>query len=191
MLAFFLLYFDLQFVLSISNILTISILSSISPDSSTFYTLSNSILHRDLKPQNMGEDENGTIKLFDFGTCKELKEDLSKKGNNKYYGTKRIGTMRYMSPEVATSTLYGLPADVYSFALVAWFVLHLEEPFAGFTSDDLLKVHEKRLRPRIKKNMPKDIRQVLFKSGWDNDPEKRPTMEEMYSVLDGVLQSHS
>mmetsp|Transcript_62475 Transcript_62475/g.141250 ORF Transcript_62475/g.141250 Transcript_62475/m.141250 type:complete len:217 (+) Transcript_62475:826-1476(+) len=40
-----------------------------------------------------------------------------------------IGTLRYMAPEVLLEKCYGRPADVFSFALVAWEITHGEKPF--------------------------------------------------------------
>lgn len=65
------------------------------------------VIFRDLKPQNVGFDENGTVKLFDFGNARELAfarligEDLGV-----------AGTPRYMANEVGAGREYGFPSDV-------------------------------------------------------------------------------
>ena len=59
-----------------------------------------------------------------------------------------VGTLRYMSPEVATGCPYGKPCDVYSFALVAWEILVLEKPYLAITVDEFhAHVHEQQQRP--------------------------------------------
>ena len=54
------------------------------------YLHSLGIVFRDLKPDNMGFDQNGVLKIFDFGLAKELKSDL-KKENDKYDLTGNTG----------------------------------------------------------------------------------------------------
>ena len=39
------------------------------------YLHHNGIVHRDLKPQNIGFDQEGTLKLFDFGLATKVPED--------------------------------------------------------------------------------------------------------------------
>jgi serine/threonine protein kinase len=73
------------------------------------YLHSRHIIFRDLKPENMGFDSEGTVKLFDFGLARETNP------------TQRLssitGSLSYMAPEVAQSQPYGLPADVFSFGI--------------------------------------------------------------------------
>jgi serine/threonine protein kinase len=58
----------------------------------------SSIIYRDLKPDNVGFDVRGDVKIFDFGLAKEL--DLSKKLDDGTYNlTADTGSLRYMAPE--------------------------------------------------------------------------------------------
>ena len=75
------------------------------------------IIYRDLKPANLGFDpENGLIKLFDFSFAREcIDEEESSRSSNRhpdYRMTGKVGTPRYMAPEVALCRNYGFPADV-------------------------------------------------------------------------------
>lgn len=73
------------------------------------------IIHRDIKPQNIFVSENGDYKLGDFGIAKAVEKTTG--------GTK-IGTYKYMAPEVYNNQPYGHSADIYSLGLVLYWLLN-------------------------------------------------------------------
>ncbi len=73
------------------------------------------ILHRDVKPQNIFVSKGGVYKLGDFGIAKTAEKTTS--------GTK-IGTYKYMAPEVYNNRPYGPSADQYSLGLVLYWLLN-------------------------------------------------------------------
>lgn len=148
------------------------------------YLHNHSILYRDLKPHNIGLDKNDNVKIFDFGLAKELKPVL-KFGTDQYLGRTKVGTLRYMAPEVLNGDVYGLPADMYSFSIVFWELLSLKTPFAGLevAGGSARSAHgKKRNRPTIKRTWPKKIKQVL-KFGWHHEPSRRPLMHQVCAVF--------
>ena len=150
------------------------------------YLHSKSIIYRDFKPDNIGFDENGVLKLFDFGTAKELK--LKEEYYDGTYDlTAMIGSFRYMAPEVAlVDAVYNLSADVYSFGVLAWQILALQAPFEEI--DQGIKSYSRdRLRPKIDargkhSHWPKKIRSLLAQC-WNEDTSKRPSSEEILTTL--------
>ena len=74
-----------------------------------------SIVHRDIKPQNIFVSQDGTFKLGDFGIAKTAERTTS--------GTK-VGTYKYMAPEVYNNRPYGPAADQYSLGLVMYWLLN-------------------------------------------------------------------
>lgn len=73
------------------------------------------VVHRDIKPQNIFLSENGDYKLGDFGIAKTMEKTMG--------GTK-IGTYKYMAPEVYNNQPYGSGADIYSLGLVLYWMLN-------------------------------------------------------------------
>ena len=63
-----------------------------------------SVLHRDLKPDNVGFTADGTLKLFDFGLCTVVQKRRHE--NEAYDMTGNTGSLRYMAPEVALRKPY-------------------------------------------------------------------------------------
>ena len=73
------------------------------------------IVHRDIKPQNIFLSPNGDYKLGDFGISKTVE---------KTSGGTKIGTYKYMAPEVFNNQPYGVGADIYSLGLVLYWLLN-------------------------------------------------------------------
>ena len=73
------------------------------------------IIHRDIKPQNIFVSQFQDYKLGDFGIAKTVEKTCG--------GTK-IGTYKYMAPEVYKSQPYGAAADQYSLGMVLYWLLN-------------------------------------------------------------------
>ena len=80
------------------------------------YLHSHHIIHRDLKGANLLVDNNGTVKLADFGASKKLSEEGTLGGMK---GSVK-GTPYFMAPEVMLHEEYGRKADVWSLGGVAF-----------------------------------------------------------------------
>lgn len=145
------------------------------------------IIYRDIKPENIGLDYLDVVKIFDFGCAKELKEE-QKIGHNQYLSTARVGTRRYMAPEVYLGQSYGLPVDVYSFSILLWEILSLTLPFENLTSlrKHAHAVFKKHRRPHMGRSWPKELKTIL-ESGWHKDPSRRASMDEICKVLKNYL----
>ena len=140
----------------------------------------DSIIYRDLKPDNIGIDSHGTIKIFDFGLAKELKDTYKVRDNQ--YRLSIAGTRRYMSPEVFLGELYGKPADIYSFALTMWGVVALRVPFLKLTVSNFTK------KVMIQKKRPKlpridDEINTLIRLSWSHDPMIRHTASVLHDKI--------
>mmetsp|Transcript_22667 Transcript_22667/g.36701 ORF Transcript_22667/g.36701 Transcript_22667/m.36701 type:complete len:445 (+) Transcript_22667:1770-3104(+) len=92
------------------------------------YLHSKYVIHRDLKPDNIGFDIRGDIKIFDFGLAKEL-PTLNNGAHNLFHFTAMCGSPRYMAPEVGMEEPYNELCDVYSFGVLFWEMMALTKPY--------------------------------------------------------------
>lgn len=90
------------------------------------------IVFRDFKPDNMLLDSDGHLRISDFG----LACILNKQAN--YMTTGQAGTRGYQAPEVIGDELYGISADVWSFGITLYELLHGVRPFKDWSQVGLL-----------------------------------------------------
>lgn len=145
-----------------------------------------SVIHRDLKPDNIGYTADGTVKLFDFGLCvcvlsHESKSDLYKLTGN-------TGTLRYMAPEVAEGRPYNKSVDVFSFSVILWQVLKGKVPYAAMNAKRFFeKVVKGGTRPALDDRWPQQLKTLLGR-GWSADYKSRPDIAEVLSTLEKLLR---
>ena len=146
------------------------------------------VIHRDLKPDNIGFTKDGTLKLFDFGLCTSLRRGASDRAVYQLSGC--TGTFRYMAPETALTLPYNEKVDVYGFAMVMYEVATGCTPFPHYTKERFYReVVRGGARPsleidthgnRIK--MPLDLK-TLIAQCWDTDYMRRPTSTQAYYAI--------
>lgn len=86
---------------------------------------SNSIIHRDIKPQNIFVSKYGDYKLGDFGVAK---------ASNIRGSADKVGTYSYMAPEVFKVKEYDDRVDIYSLGMVLYWLLNERRgPFLPLT----------------------------------------------------------
>ena len=89
------------------------------------------------------------------------------------------GSPPYMAPENYLGKPYGKGADVFSFAVLLWEMLHHKFAFYHYNKADYKEiVVEKGYRPPINKSVPTRVQEIIEQS-WDQDPKKRPTFDRI------------
>jgi len=149
------------------------------------YLHEKKIVFRDLKPENVGVTK-GTFVLFDFGLSRYLTDSDRVVGNSddQYYSTGLTGSRLFMAPEVARSKPYGFSADVFSFAILFWEVMSLQEVFPSMNvSKHFRSVIIKGRRPASIANMLTSELNDMMKDSWADNPLKRPSFDSICQTL--------
>lgn len=144
------------------------------------YSHTRNLLHRDIKPANLLFDEEGRVRIADFGLVRALSETTVTDS-----GGGLVGTPRYMSPEQVEGTR-SLPAsDVYSLGLVLYEALTGAIPFTG---DTQLALAFARLRQPVPQPDPSDKVLGLVCRMLEVRPESRPSAAEAEETFEHLAR---
>src|SRR5262249_26653674 len=102
------------------------------------------VIHRDLKPQNIMQDNQGRILVMDFGLARSVdSEGMTQTGA-------LVGTMEYMSPEQAMGATLDQRSDIFSMGLIFFELLTGKMPYKAETAlASLLKRSQERATPAV------------------------------------------
>src|SRR6059058_1509978 len=106
------------------------------------------IVHRDVKPQNVLIDEEGSAKVTDFGIARTLDEEgLTADG-------RVLGTTDYVSPEQALGQHVTGQSDLYSLGIVLYEMITGEVPFKGENQVAVAMKHVREALPDVQSKRP-------------------------------------
>src|SRR5262249_42955385 len=141
------------------------------------------IVHRDIKPSNLFIQQDGALKILDFGVARLATSNLTASGF-------LVGTPDYMSPEQAAGLQVDARSDRFPAAAVFYFRLAGRAPFAA---SDLPKVLQGVMHhdppPLTDAEAPESLRRVLTKA-LEKDPAKRyQRCSDMLADLDRLRRT--
>src|SRR5207245_10065434 len=83
---------------------------------------SRGVIHRDLKPHNVIVDEEGRVRVTDFGIARAGASDMTQTGSI-------MGTAQYLSPEQAQGHAVSAASDLYAVGIVLYELVTGRVPF--------------------------------------------------------------
>lgn len=88
------------------------------------------IVHRDIKDENVVLDQEGGLRLIDFGSAAYLKP-------GRKYET-FVGTLDYAAPEILRGHTYsGKPHDIWALGILLFTLVYRENPF--YNIDEIME----------------------------------------------------
>lgn len=149
------------------------------------YAHRQDVVHRDLKPANVMRDEEGRIRLIDFGLAFAEDEEFDAQSS---YG----GSPAYMSPEQVSGNIHALDgrSDIWAIGVILYELLTAKRPFRGRRNIDVLsKIREKSVAPprTYQPDIPVAVEQIVLACLTKQAERRIPTATELADRLRSVL----
>jgi eukaryotic-like serine/threonine-protein kinase len=143
------------------------------------------IVHRDIKPHNALIDDDGGVKVTDFGIARAgAASQMTEAGSI-------IGTAQYLSPEQARGGVIDHRSDLYSVGVVLYELLTGTVPFTGDTPVEIAMKHLSQVPepPSAKRpDLPHSLDQVVLRALAKDPDERYGSAEEMDAELARVAE---
>lgn len=138
------------------------------------------IIHRDLKPQNIMIQDDGQIKITDFGIAMALNSTQLTQTNSV------MGSVHYLPPEQASGKGSTTKSDIYSMGIIFYELLTGKLPFKG---ENAVEIALKQMRdplPSLKEdnpNIPQSIENIILKATAKNPKNRYDDAKSMHDDL--------
>lgn len=132
------------------------------------YAHRHSIVHRDMKPENVLLSDEGAVKVADFGIAR-LTDDTGVGGTATKTGT-TVGTPQYMSPEQVASSKVDGRSDLYSAGIMFYELVAGQPPFTASEADGPFTLMAKHVQapPRppsvFQPGLDPELEQIILKA---------------------------
>jgi len=144
------------------------------------------IIHRDLKPANVLINEEGLVKIVDFGVAAAQHQGDTQLTKTGYV----IGSPKYMAPEQILGKKVDERADIYSLGVMLYEMLTGEPPYHRGDHMAVMYQHvQGKAKAPIEVNpaIPPGISEIVTKAMSVDKARRFQSMEEMRAALENYL----
>ncbi|WP_312469255.1 Stk1 family PASTA domain-containing Ser/Thr kinase [Neobacillus sp.] len=144
----------------------------------------NHIIHRDIKPHNILVDNEGNVKITDFGIAMALSATSITQTNSV------LGSVHYLSPEQARGGMANRKSDVYSLGIVMFELLTGRLPFSGESAVSIALKHLQSETPSLRRwnpNIPQSVENIVLKATAKDPFHRYNSVDEMEEDLRTAL----
>lgn len=143
------------------------------------YAHQRGLIHRNLEPSNVLIDENGNVRVANFGFAK-----ASNYQQSAAFGLMKnsIGTAAYMAPEIWEGKEATALGDIYSLGCIAAEMLTGKRLFDGDNTAQIVKEHIVD-GPQLPANMPEAWRKLLLTCLAKNPAQRYPSANAVFEDL--------
>ena len=144
------------------------------------------IVHRDLKPANVLINDEGVVKIVDFGVAAAQHQGDTQLTKTGYV----IGSPKYMAPEQILGKKVDERADIYSLGVIMYEMLTGTPPYHRGDHMSVMYQHvQGRARPPIELNpaLPQGVSDVVMKCMAVEKEKRYASMDEVHVALERFL----
>jgi len=138
------------------------------------------IIHRDIKPQNIIIEDDGRIKITDFGIAMALNATQLTQTNSV------MGSVHYLPPEQASGKSATVKSDIYSMGILMYELITGTVPFRGDNAVEIALKHMKEKIPSVRKQnpaIPQSVENIILKATAKNPRNRYESARTMHEDL--------
>lgn len=142
------------------------------------------IIHRDLKPENILINNQRQVKITDFGIA------VGSENNTMTQTNTVIGSVRYLSPELARGSVPTPQSDIYALGIILYELLVGKVPFEGETAVTIALKHFNEDIPSVRKQrpeIPQPLENAVIRATAKNPADRYESANEMAKDLSTSL----